>query len=76
MDFFMTLVAERVESDNTLRRVNALMELAAPGGGSQPDALASRTCPLIRVLLLGLWLPLLDRELECPLKMRLDEMGI
>lgn len=79
MDLFMTLVAERVEPDNVLRKVDALVDWGRVervlGGVRSKLGRAGYDVELMtRVLLLGQWHSLSDRALEHALRVRLDFM--
>ena len=79
MDFFMKLADDRVSQDSTLRKVCALIDwqrLAAVLGPvrSRLGRTGYDVDLMIRVLLLGQWHSLSDRELERALTVRLDFM--
>lgn len=79
MDFFMTLISERVEPDNVLRKVERLIDWRRVGWkvGKVRSRLGRAGYDvdlMVRVLLLGQWHAPSDRQLEQALKVRLDFM--
>jgi len=77
-DFFMQ-AADQVGRDNVLLKVNALVDWRAVGRKigrvrSRLGRTGHDPYLMLRVLLLGQWHPLSDRELEHGLRVRLDFM--
>lgn len=79
MDFFMQVIGERVPEDNVLRKINALIDWKRVGWkvGKVRSRLGRAGYDvdlMLRVVLLGQWHSLSDRELEHTLTVRLDFM--
>jgi IS5 family transposase len=79
MDFFMQVISDRVEADNVLRKVSSLIDWKRVGWkvGKVRSKLGRAGYDvdlMVRVMLLGQWHSLSDRELEHALRVRLDFM--
>jgi IS5 family transposase len=79
MDFFMRLISDRVAADNVLRKVSSLIDWKRLGWkvGKVRSKLGRAGYDvdlMVRVMLLGQWHSLSDRELEHALRVRLDFM--